>query len=95
MDIVSDVASVWALVQLAGSVIEYIKGAIGAPEERARVANEIQATATVLNSLSANPISPQWKAILEAPNGSLELFKMRSETRRVKITSCWEMEIQS
>ncbi|KAK5056660.1 hypothetical protein LTR84_012192 [Exophiala bonariae] len=91
-EVLGAVSSIVTLLDLAGKVIEYLKSASHADDDRSRLRDEISSSVAVLMMLKArlSPTSPhvtslQTTKTLAAPGGPLEQYKSDLQTVASKI----------
>lgn len=92
MEPLSAAASIIAIIQLAGTVTQYLGTVKGAPKERQKILNELSSITGMLFLLQDQADEAEhddsWNATLRSmstPNGPLEQFKTALETLATKL----------
>ena len=94
MDPLSISASITALLQLTSTVIQYLYGVKGAPEDRGTILSEIVSVNTILfviqNEAEQAKQGDQWSSTLHSlnvPHGPLDQFRSALERLASKLAS--------
>jgi hypothetical protein len=70
------VASIWTLIQLSETVLEYLRKTAGANKEKKILLLEISAGQVLLKELERKASAPEWKNMLKTMEKSEEPLKM-------------------
>lgn len=92
MDPLSISASIVALLQLSGTVVQYVHDVKGASEDRRRLLVEIKAVENLLftldDTVKASQLKGEFKGIVKMliiPNGPLDLFREALERLKSRL----------